>query len=433
MQPIYKTNIMNTYKPRVVDSILQDLLEAVGGVLVQGAKWCGKTTTAAAHAQSVLYMDDPDSKEQNLRLAQTNAKRLLEGKTPRLIDEWELAPELWDSARFEIDHREEHQGQFIFTGSSVPKEKEKVFHSGTGRFAWLLMRPMSLWESGDSSGEVSLRNMFSGEEPDGVSTISLDRLAYLTCRGGWPETLRLKESAALRVPNAYLDGVLNSDISRVDDVRRDGEFMRRVMRSLARLQGGQVPISTIYADLQANGQSSMSEDTIADYVRVLKKIFVEEDMPAWNPNLRSKAAIRTSDTRYFVDPSIATAVLGVGPQDLINDMNTFGFLFETMAIRDLRVYSESMDGKVYHYRDNNKLECDAVVHLRNGKYGLIEIKIGGEKWIEEGAKNLHSLAKIIDTSQMSTPSFLMVLTGIGNYAYRRDDGVYVVPIGCLKP
>lgn len=402
---------------------------------MQGAKWCGKTTTAAHHAQSVLYMDDPTSKEQNLHLGKTNPKRLLEGATPRLIDEWELVPELWDTARFEVDHREVHQGQFIFTGSAVPKENDrsKIFHSGTGRFSWLLMRPMSLWESGESTGEVSLEQLFAGAMPDGMSNLTLDDLAYLTCRGGWPETLMMKRKAALSVAFNYLDGVVNSDITRVDDVKRDSDFMRRILRSLSRHQGGQVPISTIVADLAANAQPSMTDETIAEYVKVLKKIFVEEDLPAWNPNIRSKAAIRTSDTRYFVDPSIATAALGLGPDDLIDDMETFGFLFETLAIRDLRVYADAIDGNVYHYRDSNKLECDAVIHLRNGSYGLVEIKTGGDIWIDKGAKSLLALNAIIDTTRMKKPSFMMVLTGIGTYPYRRDDGVFVVPIGCLRP
>lgn len=422
------------YRARIADIQLKDLLETVGAVLVQGTKWCGKTTTSAHHAKSILYMDDPEYRVQNLMLADTNCKRLLEGETPRLIDEWEIAPQLWDAARFEIDHRDESIGQFIFTGSSVPKEKnfDKIFHSGTGRFAWLTMRPMSLWESGDSTGEVSLASLFKGEESGGASHIDLDRLAFLACRGGWPGILGLKDKAALRMPYAYLDAVVNSDITRVDDVKRNPDFMRRVIRSLARHQGGQISISTIYADLTQNSASSMSEDTIADYVNVLKKIFLEEDMPAWNPNLRSKAAIRTSDTRYFVDPSIATAALGVSPNDLINDMNTFGFLFETLAVRDLRVYADAVDGKVYHYRDSNKLECDAVIHLRNGHYGLVEIKIGGDHLVEAGAASLKTLASKIDTDRMPTPSFLMVLTGIGQYAYRRPDGVLVVPIGSLK-
>lgn len=423
------------YKPRIADQLLSDYLEAIGVVVVQGSKWCGKTTTAAQHALSVLYMDDPDSLQQNLHLAQTNVKRLLQGATPRLIDEWELAPTLWDAARFEVDHRPQHQGQFIFTGSAVPKEidQAKIIHSGAGRFAWLTMRPMSLFESGESNGEVSLISLFEGKKPDGMADLDMEKIAFLTCRGGWPETVQMAHKTALRVPKAYLDAVVNSDISRVDDVHRDSDFMRRIIRSLARHQGGQVSISTIYADLNTTKQKSMSEDTIADYVRVLKKIFVEEDMRAWNPNLRSKAAIRTSDTRYFVDPSIATAALGVSPNDLMNDLNTFGLLFETLAVRDLRVYADALGGNVYHYRDNNGLECDAVLHLDNGHYGLIEIKLGGNTAIDSASKNLTKLSNIIDTTKMQTPSFRMVITAVGKYAYEREDGVFVVPIGCLKP
>lgn len=426
---------MSEYRPRVCDQLLEDLLEAVGAVLVEGPKWCGKTTTSEQHAQSILYMDDPSTKSQNLHLAEVNIKALLQGETPRLIDEWELAPQLWDAARFEVDHREQHQGQFIFTGSAVPqkKQRDKIFHSGTGRFAWLLMRPMTLWESGESTGEVSLGSLFEGAVPEAYQgKLDLEAMAYLTCRGGWPGALTLRPKAALRIANAYLDGVVHSDISRIDDVQRDADFMMRIIRSLARHQGGQVPISTVYADLTANAQTSMSEDTIASYIDVLKNIFMEEDMPAWNPNLRSKAAIRTSDTRYFVDPSIATAALGIGPKDLMNDLKTFGLLFETLAVRDLRVYAEALDGKVYHYRDSNKLECDAVVHLRNGHYGLVEVKLGGESLINEGVKTLNSLAEKLDTTRMPEPSFKMVLTAIGQYAYRRPDGIFVVPIGCLK-
>lgn len=425
---------MSAYRFRAVDQQLEDWLEAVGAVVIQGAKWCGKTTTAAHHAKSSLYMDDPFSMQQSLQMANTNPKRLLEGETPRLIDEWEMAPQLWDAARFEVDHRENHVGQFIFTGSATPKEKDKskIFHSGTGRFAWLTMRPMSLWESGESTGEVSLESLFLGQEPEGNNAhITLDDLAFLTCRGGWPGALDLKPKAALKIPNAYLDGVINSDISRIDDVKRDPLFMSRIIKSLARHQGGQIPVSTIYSDLSANAPS-MSIDTIENYVNVLKKIFLEEDMPAWNPNLRSKTAIRTSDTRYFVDPSIATAALKITPTDLINNLETFGLLFETLAIRDLRVYSELLDGKVYHYRDKNGLECDAVIHLDNGQYGLVEIKLGGDNLVEAGAKTLKQLANKIDVDKMQEPAFKMVLTGVGQYSYRRDDDVYVVPIGCLK-
>lgn len=426
---------MSEYRPRIADQLLADSLEALGAVLVQGTKWCGKTTTSVHHANSVLYMDDPTQKAQNLALAQTNIKQLLAGATPRVIDEWELAPELWDAARFEVDHRDEHVGQFIFTGSAVPKEKdkEKMFHSGAGRFDWITMRPMSLWESGDSTGNVSITNLFDGAMPEGTSSIDLDRLAFLTCRGGWPGALTLSENAALHVSRAYLKAVVNSDINRVDDVKRDPDLMLRIIRSLARNQGEQIPYTTIRADVINNEKVQLSDDTVESYVKVLKKIFLEEDMRAWNPNLRSKTAIRTTDTRYFVDSSIATAALGLGPKDLINDLIDFGFYFETLAVRDLRVYADALDGEVFHYRDKNGLECDAVLHRRNGSYGLIEIKIGGADNIEKGAKTLKDLASKIDTTKMKAPAFMMVVTGIGQYAYRRPDGVCVVPIGCLKP
>ena len=426
---------MSEYRPRIADQLLTESLEALGAVLVQGTKWCGKTTTSVHHANSVLYMDDPTQKAQNLALAQTNIKQLLAGATPRVIDEWELAPELWDAARFEVDHRDEHVGQFIFTGSAVPKEKdkEKMFHSGAGRFDWITMRPMSLWESGDSTGDVSITDLFDGAMPEGTSSIDLDRLAFLTCRGGWPGALTLSDNAALHVSRAYLKAVVNSDINRVDDVKRDPDLMLRIIRSLARNQGEQIPYTTIRADVINNEKVQLSDDTVESYVKVLKKIFLEEDMRAWNPNLRSKTAIRTTDTRYFVDSSIATTALGLGPKDLINDLIDFGFYFETLAVRDLRVYADALDGEVFHYRDKNGLECDAVLHRRNGSYGLIEIKIGGADNIEKGAKTLKDLASKIDTTKMKAPSFMMVVTGIGQYAYRRPDGVCVVPIGCLKP
>lgn len=426
---------MSEYRPRISDQLLAESLEALGAVLVQGTKWCGKTTTSVHHANSVLYMDDPTQKAQNLALAQTNIKQLLAGATPRVIDEWELAPELWDAARFEVDHRDEHVGQFIFTGSAVPKEKdkEKMFHSGAGRFDWITMRPMSLWESGDSTGDVSITDLFDGAMPEGTSSVDLDRLAFLTCRGGWPGALTLSENAALHVSRAYIKAVVNSDINRVDDVKRDPDLMLRIIRSLARNQGEQIPYTTIRADVINNEKVQLSDDTVESYVKVLKKIFLEEDMRAWNPNLRSKTAIRTTDTRYFVDSSIATAALGLGPKDLINDLIDFGFYFETLAVRDLRVYADALDGEVFHYRDKNGLECDAVLHRRNGSYGLIEIKIGGADNIEKGAKTLKDLASKIDTTKMKAPSFMMVVTGIGQYAYRRPDGVCVVPIGCLKP
>lgn len=421
-----------TYRQRIADGMLQDQLEASGVVLIQGPKWCGKTTTAEQQAKSVLYMDTPKNRQANLLLAESNPEVLLKGPTPKLIDEWQLAPKLWDAARFEVSHRR-LPGQFIFTGSAVPPDLSELTHTGTGRFAWLTMRPMSLWESGESNGCVSLKRLLHGEEATGIGRdIPLDELAFLICRGGWPASLSLKPKAALLQAVNYVDAVVNSDISRVDNINRNAEFARRLLRSYARNQGGQVPITTIYADLEANRMGSMSEDTIASYILALKKIFVIEDMPAWSPNLRSKTAIRTSDTRYFVDPSIAAAALGLGPEELMEDLNTFGLLFETLAVRDLRIYADALNGQIYHYRDKNGLECDAVLHLRNGSFGLIEIKLGGDNLIEAGANTLRKLADKIDTTKMKAPSFLMVLTGIGQYAYKRKDGVYVVPIGCLK-
>ena len=423
---------MKRYRKRIADDILIRKLEGKGAVLIEGPKWCGKTTTAEQLAASILYMDDPEKKEQNIAMSELNPKRLLKGATPWLIDEWQLAPKLWDAIRFEVDHRGE-LGQFVLTGSAVPADTGEITHSGTGRFTWLTMRPMSLYESGDSTGEVRLKDLFSGAaEIDGASNLSIDRLAFLVCRGGWPQAVDMRDEIALDQAMDYYDAVVHSDINRADNVQKNPERVKRLMRSYARNQGGQVPNTVLAQDIAANDETPISEETVASYVSALRKIFVVEDMPAWNPNLRSKTAIRSSDTRYYIDPSIAAAALGIGPNDLINDLNTFGFLFETLCIRDLRVFADALNGEVYHYRDKDGQECDAVVHLRNGNYGLIEIKLGGDRLIEEGAKSLKSMEAKIDTDKMNTPSFLMVLTGTGDYAYRRQDGVYVVPIGCLR-
>lgn len=425
---------MKEYKNRIADQILADKLEAMGAVLIEGPKYCGKTTLATQQAKSILYMADPETKSQNLAMAQTNIKRLLQGETPRLIDEWQLAPQFWDAVRNEVDKRDE-DGQFMLTGSAVPPKQDEIFHSGTGRMSWLKLRTMSLWESGDSSGDVSLGALFkNADSVDGASKIDIDQLAFLTCRGGWPKaTLKKSKKAALLQAKEYYEAVYRYDISRVDDVERDPELTKRLMRSYSRNQGSQASAGTILADIRANESDELSENTIYSYIKALKKIFVIEDSLAWNPNLRSKTAVRTSDTRYFIDPSIATAALGLGPDDLINDLNTFGLLFETLCVRDLRVYADALGGTVYHYRDKSNLECDAVVHLENGSYGLIEIKLGGDTLIKEGAENLQLLANKLDTTKMKKPSFLMVLTGVGDYAYKRpEDGVLVVPIGCLK-
>ena len=424
---------MIEYLPRVAEALLADKLDAMGAVLIEGPKFCGKTTMASKHAKSILFMADPETKDQNLAVAHANISRLLQGDTPRLIDEWQLVPQFWDAVRNEVDKRND-DGQFMLTGSAVPPNLEEIFHSGTGRISRLKLRTMSLWESGDSTGDVSLSELFDKQIVDGASDIGIDRLAFLTCRGGWPKAvLKKSEKVSLMQAVEYYDAVTNIDISRVDDVERNSELTRRLMRSYARNQGSQATVGTILADIASNESNNLSDNTIYSYLNALRKIFVIEDSAAWNPNLRSKSAIRTSDTRYFIDPSIATAALGMGPNDLLNDLKTLGLFFETLCVRDLRVYADALGGQVYHYRDKNGLECDAVIHLRNGSYGLVEVKLGGSVLIEEGAAALKKLASKIDTTKMKSPSFMMVLTGIGDYAYLRKDGVIVVPVGSLKP
>ena len=424
----------SAYRTRVSDKILSRKLEGKGAVLIEGPKWCGKTTSAEQIAGSILYMDAPEKKEQNIRLAELNPKELLKGDAPRLIDEWQIVPRLWDAIRFEVDHRP-GTGHFILTGSAVPADTSKITHTGTGRFSRMMMRPMSLFESGDSTGAIRLSELFATPnaiQGTAVENQNLDRLAFLVCRGGWPGALDLKEEIALDQATDYYEAVVCSDINRADNVQKNSERVKRLMRSLARHQGAQVSNAKIALDVAEHEGEPISEETVGNYILALKKIFVVEDMPAWNPNLRSKTAIRTSDTRYYVDPSIAVASIGAGPGDLIADLKTFGFLFETMCIRDLRVYAEAVRGTVYHFRDKSGLECDAVIHLRNGDYGLVEVKLGGETLIEEGVHNLLSLQRKIDEKRMKAPSFMMVLVGTEDYAYRRDDGVYVVPIGALR-
>lgn len=422
---------MNDYKKRIADEMLQRKLKGKGAVLIEGPKWCGKTTTAEQVAKSVLYMANPESMGQNLTLADINPGILLKGEIPRLIDEWQIAPKLWDAVRFEVDHRKD-EGQFILTGSAVPADKNLITHTGTGRFSFLLMRPMTLFESLESTGTVSLKDLFDSKDVSGTNNLSLDDIAYVCCRGGWPRSISMEKEIALDQAFDYYDAVVNSDISKVDGVSREPTRVKNLMRSYARNVGSQVSNEALKEDMINNDSFSLDTDTVFSYINALKKIFVIDEVPAWNPNLRSKTAIRTSDTRYFIDPSIATAALGLGPNDLINDLNTFGFIFENLCVRDLRVYAESINGNLYHYKDSSSLECDAVIHLRNGSYGLVEIKLGGDKLVEEGADNLIKLKNKLDTSKMKNPSFLMVVTATGDYAYKRSDEIYVVPIGCLK-
>lgn len=420
------------YKPRIADELLSKKLEGMGAVLIKGPKWCGKTTTAEQQAKSIIYIDDPANAELNIRTSEINPGLLLEGDVPRLIDEWQIAPKLWDAIRFTVDRRK-LEGQFILTGSAVPADLSQGLHSGTGRIAQITMRPMSLWESGDSNGAVSLRELFNGNHDiAGINSHDLSEIAYLICRGGWPRATMQSKNISLHRAFDYYDAVVNIDIRRVDGIDRSVERTKLLMRSYARHQGAQVSLSAIRDDMKSNDSQTLDERTVFSYVEALKKLFVIEDMPAWNPNLRSKTAIRTSDTRYFVDPSIAVASLGLGPDELIGDLNTMGLMFETMCVRDLRVFADALGGSVSHYRDKSGLECDAVVHLRNGSYGLVEIKLGGESLVNAGVSSLLSLAHKIDTDKMKKPSFLMVLTGTGRYAVRRHDGVLEVPVCCLK-
>ena len=423
---------MANYKRRIADSILERKVSGKGAVLIEGPKWCGKTTTAKQLAKSCLDLGDSTILRQSADLIEISPQTLLKGDTPRLIDEWQALPPIWDSIRSEVDRRGE-PSQFILTGSSVLPEADETIHSGTGRFSTVKMRPMSLYESGESTGTVSLKNLFEGKSLDiQQNNLNIEDIAFLTCRGGWPWATLISKDVALDQAFDYFDSVVRKDIQRVDKVKRSAERAKLLLRSYARNISQQVSYETIREDMLSNDANTLDNDTVADYIKAFKRLFVIEDLAAWNPNIRSKAAVRTSDTRHFVDPSIGTAALGLGPQDLVNDLKSFGFFFEDMAVRDLRVYADALDGELYHYRDSNGLECDTVLHRRNGSYALLEIKLGGKQNIEDGAANMISLAQNIDTNKMPAPSFMAVIVGVGQYAYQRTDEVYVIPIGCLK-
>jgi predicted AAA+ superfamily ATPase len=416
------------YLKRIADDVLDLALEASGAVLIEGPKWCGKTRTAEEKAKSKLLMQDPDYTESYLKAAGTKPSLLLRGETPRLIDEWQVAPVLWDAVRFAVDQRGE-SGQFILTGSAVPKDNA-VQHTGTGRISRMLMRTMTLYESLESGGDISLKALFDGTcDGDGLSALSIEQLAFALTRGGWPASIGEKGSVALRRVYDYVDAVINIDISRVDDIEKNPARVRALMRSLARNISTTANMTTIRNDI-AGDEDTISEKTIASYLNALRRIYVVEDLPAWNPAVRSKTAIRTSPKRHFIDPSIAAAVLRATPDSLLADFKTFGFLFESLCVRDLRVYAQSIDGEVFHYRDKSGLEADAVIHLKDGRWGAAEVKMGAKE-IETAAENLKKLRDKVNTDKMKDPSFLMVLTGT-ELAYRREDGVYIVPVGCLK-
>ena len=417
------------YLPRICDKLLASELESSGAVLIEGAKWCGKTSTAQKSSRSAVFLQDPDKTASYLAAADTKPSLLLNGETPRLVDEWQMAPVLWDAVRFEVDKRNK-LGQFILTGSAVPSDNV-VAHTGTGRISRLLMRPMSLFESKDSNGSVSLKDLFEGKEDIAASSdLTVEKIAYLICRGGWPAAVSQKETIALKMAANYVESVINMDVQRVDGVEKNPERVRKLLRSLARNISTMASGQTIMADMKSD-DAGISEKTLNGYLNALRRIFVVEDSPAWMPSLRSKTAIRTSPKRNFVDPSIATAVMRTNAGGLLDDFETFGFMFESLCTRDMRIYSQANDGAIFHYRDKNNLESDMIASLRDGRWAPIEVKLGNRQ-IDEAAKNLLSLKSKIDTEKMGAPSFLMVITG-GEFAYRRDDGVFVVPIGCLKP
>lgn len=420
----------NKYLKRIADRVLQDRLAASGAVLIEGPKWCGKTRTALENSKSHLFMQDPDKAISYLKAADTKPSLLLKGDTPRLLDEWQTAPVLWDAVRFMVDQRGK-SGQFILTGSAVPKDNV-VQHTGTGRISRLLMRPMSLYESMESNGSVSLKALFDGEtEIDNFSTLTIEQITFAIVRGGWPASIGKSEKIALRHAIDYVEAIINADVSRVDGIEKKTVRVRALLRSLSRNISTLATIRTIHDDIaMGDADESISEKTISQYLGALDRIFVTENLPAWNPALRSKTVIRTSPKRQFVDPSIAAAVLRLTPSRLLEDFNYFGFLFESLCDRDLRIYAEAIDGQVFHYRDASGLEADAVIALNDGRWAAVEVKLGSKE-IEDAAVHLLELKNKVNTEKMREPSFLMILTGT-EIAYRREDGVYVVPLGCLK-
>ena len=417
------------YLSRIADRLLAERLESSGAVLVEGPKWCGKTWTALEASKSHLFMQDPDKKASYLKAADTKPSLLLKGDTPRLLDEWQTAPVLWDAVRYAVDMRGE-AGQFILTGSAVPKDNV-VQHSGTGRISRFIMRPMSLFESGESNGTISLKSLFDGNtDIEGFSELSIEKIAFAIVRGGWPASISDSEKAALRHAVDYVEAIINEDVNRVDGVEKNPARVRALLRSLARNISTLATIKTLCDDIAMGNEEDLSDKTVSQYLNALNRIFVTEDIPAWNPSLRSKTAIRTSVKRQFVDPSIAAAVMRITPDSLLDDFNYFGFMFESLCDRDLRVYAEAIDGQVFHYRDSSGLESDAVIALHDGRWAAVEIKMGAKE-IEEAAGHLIDLKNKVNTDKMREPSFLMILTGT-ELAYKRNDGVLVVPIGCLK-
>jgi predicted AAA+ superfamily ATPase len=417
------------YFPRILDRLLNVYLEAFGAVLIKGPKWCGKTTTALQKAKSVLRLQDSDQSNSYLQMAQFMPSRLLEGDVPRLIDEWQMAPILWDAVRNAVDQRG-MSGQFILTGSTVVDES-KIMHSGTGRIAQIDMNPMSLYESKESTGEVSLTSLFEDQKFEGAtSKLTVEELVFAICRGGWPASLGKTERTALLIPLAYVDALCSSDVSRMDGSAKDPARVRGLLQAYARNLSTLASNRTILRDVIEN-DTVMNEASLYRYMAALTRLYVLKDVPAWNPEIRSATSQRSTNKKGMIDPSLAVAALSLTPTALLSDLNTLGFCFESLCIRDLRIYSAEMGGEISYYRDRYGLECDVVLHLRDGNYALIEAKLGSKE-IEESAGHLTNLKGLIQKNKLKQPKFLMILTA-GQFAYRREDSVYVVPLACLKP
>ncbi len=419
---------VKNYLPRICDNLLSKKLRHTGAVLITGPKWCGKTATATVASKSIIFMQDPDRGSAYLKAADVKPSILLEGEVPHLIDEWQMAPVLWDAVRFAVDQRQE-MGQFILTGSAVPLDNSTM-HTGTGRISRLRMHTMSLYESQESNGAISLRDLFEGK-PISIATsnLSIEQIAFAICRGGWPASVKIKGNDALELAKDYVEDIIHQDISRVDGVDKNPKRVQLLLRSLARNISTMASNVTIMKDLEGD-EKGITAPTLDVYMNALRRIFVVEDQPAWSPSMRSKTAIRTASKRQFTDPSIASAVLRTTPKGLLEDFNTFGFLFESLCTRDMRIYAQANDGEVFHYRDKSGLESDMIVALNDGRWAAIEVKLGN-KQIDEAAEHLKELACKVDEAKMGKPTFMMVLTG-GEFAYQRPDGVLVVPIGCLK-
>ncbi len=424
-----------SYIPRLIDDVLKDDLRLFGGVVVTGPKWCGKTTTAEQVANSGVYLQDKTQYNRFRKIANLDPSKVLDGEPPMLVDEWQRIPELWDAARFQIDRRNE-KGQFVFTGSKIINDSE-LEHSGAGRIKRLKMRTMSLWEMGESTGEVSLGKLFEGQDSVvGLPEYDYMGMARMLVRGGWPDTVGLDDRDCYKRIEGYCNAIVDYDfdLGPEDERARKGTHsnrnLRSIMRSLSRGSASSISVESIRKDMVGDGKMEIGINTVHRYLRALQNICLTDDLPAWTPQLRSKTAIRTSDTRHLTDPAIAAYFLDAGPEDLVHDPETFGLLFESMAVRDLRVYAQTMDGHVCHYRDKNGLEVDAVIHLPRGRWGAVEVKLN-DSWADDGAENLLRLRDKVDSDRMGEPAFMAIVTADGA-AYTRDDGIHVVPLSCLR-